>query len=55
VIESALFAPQTSFGGIEKYPELESKTAALLGIYTISCQVNDQHVGDRPFRVLMGY
>lgn len=25
------------------------------GMYTISCQVNDQHVGDRPFRVLKGY
>lgn len=30
VIESALFAPQTSFGGADKYPELDSKTAALL-------------------------
>jgi hypothetical protein len=25
------------------------------GLYTISLQVNGQHVGDRPFRVLKGY
>jgi death-on-curing protein len=30
IIESALFAPQTAFGGIDKYPDLLSKAAALL-------------------------
>lgn len=30
MISSALFAPQTSFGGEEKYPTVEAKAAALL-------------------------
>lgn len=30
IIESALFAPQTAFGGVEKYPDLPAKAAALL-------------------------
>jgi len=30
IIESALFAPQTAFGGVEKYLDLPAKTAALL-------------------------
>ncbi len=30
LLASALYAPQTSFAGIEKYPDLSSKAAALL-------------------------
>lgn len=30
VLASALFAPQTAYGGVEKYPDLATKAAALL-------------------------